>query len=80
MWGVKLKHQMTHNVCSTVVLYYSRIQRRLSRSEMYLVPVILHIFPNLVNLQVDDQLNRADYVLEATILLEKDDVSDSNLT
>jgi hypothetical protein len=42
------------------MLYYSQIERCLFRSKIYSVPAILHILPTLVNLQGDDQLNRAD--------------------
>ena len=52
--GVKLKHQITHSICSTITLYYSRIQKLLFRSEIYSLPVIIHIVPTLVNLQGND--------------------------
>jgi hypothetical protein len=50
----------TQSAHSAIMLYYSQIQRCLFWSKTYSVPAILHILPTLVNLQGDDQLNRAD--------------------
>jgi len=58
--GGKLVHQIIHSVRSAIVFYYPRILKHLFRSEIYSVPVILHILPTVANPQGDDQLNRVN--------------------
>jgi hypothetical protein len=56
----KSKEDTTHNVKFAIMLYYSQIQKRLVKLEIYSVSVALHILHALVILQREDQLNRAD--------------------
>ena len=55
----KSQELTTQIIRSDIVLSYSPIQRLFLHSEIYSVPVVLHILPTLVKLQRDDQLNSA---------------------
>jgi hypothetical protein len=59
LWGSKTLEQ---NNAQYALRHYTLLftDTEASLSEIYSVPVIFHILPTLVNLQGDDQLNRAE--------------------